>query len=377
MPSKLRLTYAIQYFDQTGPMRAPYQICKAFAQQGWQVDIQTMAGPGNAEITMAWEGVPIHKTAGFQRQMTLIKLALTMVRKRRQHIVLSFVWDWHCYGLLLAKWLFGSPYALVLDTYAHRSGQTRRRRLREMLRYEPLLRSADMILAESPTAYASAKRYTRKPVVVQVPFCLWQRELEAVERHWVEAGVQPQREKVILYAGRLVERKRVHDLITAFAQVAGDFPDWTLEIRGLPASEAYGTRLDALIAQSGCAEKIRFLPGLSGDSLYRRYRETAVFALPSEGEGMPTAITEAMYFGGAIVAGDSGAVSYQLDNGRCGLLHPPGDLDTLIGHLQTFMASSELRETYQARARQRMLDLFIWERYFPDLEGTFRQVVRG
>lgn len=375
MPDKPRLTYAIQYFDQTGPMRAPYLICKAFLEAGWQVDIQTMAGPDNDAMKLAWEQVPLHKIGGAKRQLTLLKLAASLVRKRRGHIVLSFIWDWHCYGLLLAKWLFGSPYALALDTYVHRSGATRGLRLREALRYGPLLRNADLILAECPDAAAAARRYTQNLTVMQVPFCLWQRDFETLEAKWAAEGFRPQREKVILYAGRLVERKHIHDLIAAFSRLAVDFPEWALEIRGLPASAAYKERLDALIAESNCAERVRFLPGLTGEALYRRYREIAIFALPSEGEGMPTTITEAMFFGGAIVAGISGALRHQLEDGRCGCLHEAGNVATLTTHLRTLMTSESLRETYMVRARARMLSLFVWERYFPELETVFREML--
>lgn len=91
---------------------------------------------------------------------------------------------------------------------------------------------------------------------------------------------------------------------------------------------------------------------------------------------MPTTILEAMYFGGAIVAGISGAVAYQLGNGRAGLLHQPGDLDTLTSHLHTLMASAETREAYMAQARQRMTHLFVWERYFPQLAHIFAEALR-
>jgi glycosyltransferase involved in cell wall biosynthesis len=122
---------------------------------------------------------------------------------------------------------------------------------------------------------------------------------------------------------------------------------------------------------------VRLLPGITGEALYRRYREISIFALPSEGEGMPTTITEAMYFGGAIVAGISGSVQYQLDNGRCGCLHNASDLNLLSDHLQTLMASNALRETYMILARNRMLSLFVWEQYFPELEFQFQQLVRA
>ncbi|MCA9935152.1 MAG: glycosyltransferase family 4 protein [Ardenticatenaceae bacterium] len=372
---KPRLTYAIQHFDKTGEMRAPYLICKAFVELGWAVDIQTMGTAANAGVELAWGQVPLRKIAGLNKKATLLKLAASLLHKRRQHVVLSFVWDWHCYGLLLAKWLFGSPYALALDTYVHRSGATWRTRLWEAVRYGPLLRNADLILAECPDAFAAAKRYTRRPEVRQVPFCLWQRDLEAIEARWQTEGFAPQREPVILYAGRLVERKRVHDLIAAFSRLAAQFPKWTLEIRGLPDSPEYGQLIAELVSSSGLDEQVRFLPGLSREALYRRYREVSIFALTSEGEGMPTTITEAMFFGGAIVAGISGALAYQLEDGRCGCLHEPGDLEMLTHHLQTLMASQQVREGYMMRARARMLSLLVWERYFPELEARFRRLV--
>ena len=211
--------------------------------------------------------------------------------------------------------------------------------------------------------------------MIHVPVCVWQADLTAVEAEWTAADFNPQREKTILFAGRLVARKRAHDLITAFARLTAAFPEWRLEIRGLPASAAYEAQLYQLINQHQLAAKAAIRPPLSGAALYRRYRETAVYALPSEGEGMPSTILEAMYFGGAIVAGISGAVSYQLADGRCGLLHHPGDIDGLTSHLQTLMTSEAERDGYRERARARLLDLFVWERYLPELTQAFRRAL--
>ncbi len=370
---KGRLTYALQHFDETGPLRAPYQICKGFVTQGWDVDLVALGNGPNEGVAWVWDVVPLRRKTAVHRKLAILKLTTSLARPRK-HLVLSEVWPWHAYGLLLAKQVWGSPYALALDSYTHLSGVTPWQRLRERLRYELLLRHANLILAESPEAFLAAKRTTRRAKVVHVPVCLWQQELTAIEEAWAAQQFNPRREKVVLFAGRLLPRKRVDDLITAFTRLRATFPDWTLEIRGIPTSATYQQQLVQLGQPLG--KQVAFQPPLGGAALYRRYRETAVFALPSEGEGMPTTILEAMYFGGAIVAGISGAVAYQLGNGRAGLLHQPGDLDTLTSHLHTLMASAETREAYMAQARQRMTHLFVWERYFPQLAHIFAEALR-
>ncbi len=73
--------------------------------------------------------------------------------------------------------------------------------------------------------------------------------------------------------------------------------------------------------------------------------------MPTYHEGIPTTILEAMYFGGAIVSGNAGFISYQLDDGACGLLFKGGDVAALREHLQQLMASPQLRDAVHA-ARQ-------------------------
>ena len=92
-------------------------------------------------------------------------------------------------------------------------------------------------------------------------------------------------------------------------------------------------------------------------------------------EGMPTTIHEAMYFGGAIVAANSGVISYQLDGGDCGLIFEPGDIDCLTGHLETLMSSEMEREKFLKKAQKRLLEVFTWERYFDSIKSTFGQLV--
>jgi glycosyltransferase involved in cell wall biosynthesis len=376
--SKPTITYVIPYFDETGPMRAPYLICRGFVDAGWKVEIATISSPRNVHIDVAWDHVPVRKVDGFNRKIKLLKLAAKLLKRRDAHVVLTWVWNLHCFALMISKVLFRRPYALALDTYTHFSPWDTNgllSKLRLELRYGLVMRNADVILAEFPLCFEHAKRYIKGPEVLLVPVCFWEKDLRDIETRWAEEDYRPEREPIIFYAGQIIKRKNIHDLIEAFSRLSQRFPEWRLEIRGPVRDPSYSASLQDSAKRHGLDDRIDFLPSLSGESLYRRYRATSIYCLPSAGEGMPTTIHEAMYFGGAIVAGTSGAVSYQLDDGNCGLLHNPGDVDCLTEHLETLMSSETERENYMRKARERLLQVFTWERYFDLIEGTFRHLV--
>lgn len=355
-------------------MRAPYLLLKGFAQAGWKTEIVTMASDANAKLDRVWQSVPLVKIEGASKNARLLKLASHFVSKRPQQLVITWVWDWHGYGLIASRLLFGSRYIVVLDSYSHREFGSAGDKRWQALRYGPLLRHASLILAEAPACQAAVLQHLPHANVLLAPSSLWRSDLETLEQRWQREGWQPQRKPVILYAGRLVERKNVHRLIDVFARLAGHFPEWNLEIVGPVASQAYAQQLRDQVAQSQLEQRIHFLPGLSGEALYRKYREASIYSLPSEGEGFPTSILEAMYFGGAIIAGNSGYVAYQLE-GECGYLHGPHDVKQLTHHLQTLMASEAKRTELMQRARQRLLEHFTWEQYFPMLEAKFRELL--
>lgn len=371
------LTYAIPYFDDTGMMRGPYLICKGFLDAGWHVEIATTTNFQNTNIERVWERVPVNKVNGSNKKIQLIKLARKLFKADDKNVVISWIWHWHCFALMVSKWLFGSHYVLVLDTYTHLSPWETKgflSKLRLELRYGLIMRFADIILAESPLSYEHARRHIEGPEILLVPVCFWEKDLREVERRWSEEGFRPSRKPMILYAGQIVERKNIHDLIIAFSRLSEQFPEWRLEIRGQVTDPYYLASLRDLAKHHESDDRIEFLPSLTSEDLYRRYRSSSIYCLPSSFEGMPTTILEAMYFGGAIVAGSAGHISYQLDDGNCGLLFEPGDLDCLTEHLENLMSSQSKREHYIKKARERLLSLFTWENYFDRVEGLFRHL---
>lgn len=155
------------------------------------------------------------------------------------------------------------------------------------------------------------------------------------------------RRPVIVGLGRLVELKGFDRLIRAFADMAEEFPDWSLEIHGEgPERPA----LEALARALGVVNRVR-LPGVAREP--RSVFETAaIFALSSRLEGSPNALAEAMACGVAAVAFDCEAGPRELiRDGEDGLLVPAGDVKALSRALRDLAGDPERRERLGLRAR--------------------------
>jgi glycosyltransferase involved in cell wall biosynthesis len=100
---------------------------------------------------------------------------------------------------------------------------------------------------------------------------------------------------VVLFMGRLTERKGVGLLVNAFKDVVRDFQRARLLIVG--PDEGAGASVRAAVRQLGLSEQIIFAGMLSGRDRLSAYAAADVFALPAVGEGFSIAALEALACG--------------------------------------------------------------------------------
>jgi len=117
-----------------------------------------------------------------------------------------------------------------------------------------------------------------------------------VEPPRVELLPMPQRRKVFVAAGRLVEQKGFDLLIEAFARIAERHPDWSLEIYGTGPLEG---ELRDQLTRAGLESRV-VLAGWA-DDFNAVLARSSVFVLSSRYEGFPNALLDAMAHGCACV----------------------------------------------------------------------------
>lgn len=131
-----------------------------------------------------------------------------------------------------------------------------------------------------------------------------------------------EREKRIVAVGRLIKEKNYPMLIKAFELVLKQHSEYCLEIYGDGNEKE---NIQNLIEAKGLTDKI-LLMGVHADVL-SKINSASLFVLPSDFEGMPNALLEAMALGLACVSTDCpcGGPADLIENGVNGILVPVAD----------------------------------------------------
>lgn len=141
----------------------------------------------------------------------------------------------------------------------------------------------------------------------------------------------------ILHIGRFMQVKNHEILIRAFADFVKRHPSSKLQLLG--EGELF-TRMQDLAQTLGVADKVDFL-GLQSN-VYPYLHDADVFCLPSEYEGVPMTLIEAMGTSLPIIAGNVGGIPDMLANGESALLIEP-KINEIEEAMETLYSSEELR----------------------------------
>lgn len=102
-----------------------------------------------------------------------------------------------------------------------------------------------------------------------------------------------------------------------------------------------------------------------------------VLLLPSRFEGLPLAVLEAMHLGVPVVAYDVGGVAEAVEDGRTGVVVPPGDETGLVDAVGSVLSDPSHRESLSAIARRRARDRFTADRMVGAYRRLYERVSAG
>jgi glycosyltransferase involved in cell wall biosynthesis len=168
-------------------------------------------------------------------------------------------------------------------------------------------------------------------------------------------------EPIILSAGFPFERKGVDILASAFARIAGEFPDWKLILIGHLVPQ----RLQACGMQH---PQITALPGLPQSQLAQWMSRCAIFALASRSEGTPRVLIEAAAAGKCRIATRVCGIPVVVEHGKDGMLVEKENVDELAAGLRTLISDEELRHRLASAGQRRIAREFSGQAYLAHFE---------
>jgi sugar transferase (PEP-CTERM/EpsH1 system associated) len=175
--------------------------------------------------------------------------------------------------------------------------------------------------------------------------------------HLLPAGWPAGARFVIGTVGRIQPVKDQAVLVRAFARIVAQRPELRARLRLAIVGE--GPLLPALraLAQSLGIADVSWFPGAC-DNVPEMLRLFDVFVLPSLNEGISNTILEALASGLPVVATRVGGNVEIVDEGRCGRLFAPGDVDALAALLAQYADESQLLAAHAAAARRAATERF-------------------
>jgi GalNAc-alpha-(1->4)-GalNAc-alpha-(1->3)-diNAcBac-PP-undecaprenol alpha-1,4-N-acetyl-D-galactosaminyltransferase len=349
----MRLALVIASLGTGGAERVMSLLANSWAERGDDVSLITLeshehdAYPLDARIKRIALGL-VHDSGGLARALTnnfrRIAALRRALRASRASVAVSFEETTNALVMVAS---LGLPMRRVLsertDPLKHRIGRAWQilRRLTYPFADALVVQTARLL----PWARAVTLGRTRAHVI---PNPLRSMRVSRAP----DSDSAPARRIVAL--GRLWYEKGYDVLIRAFANVAAEFPLWTLTIIGEgPERES----LTELARSLGVAERLS-LPGWMATP-EAELTQGAIFVMSSRYEGFSNATLEAMGLGLPVISTACGGSEEMITDGKNGMIVPVDDVGQLSDAMRQLMRDEGLRK------RMGLSALAVSERYLP------------
>lgn len=229
-----------------------------------------------------------------------------------------------------------------------------------------LVKNSDLIITDSPHCYRNVSNLLFAP----------SQTLNFYEGKHTPKSKRNDEVISIIFVGRVIPLKGVHTLLSALAEIRGSIPFHLTIVGPLYGDgyEGYELKLKQMIQEKDLSSLVAFTGNISDrQTLEDHYLKADIFVIPSETEGVPKVIMEAMNYGLPIIASRVGGIPLMVRDGIEGLLVKPGSQQDLIEALLRLAQNGGLRASMgdAARARSRY---FSKEKIFQEIAQRIEQL---
>lgn len=330
------LMFYINTLHKGGAQRVMLQLAERFAAEGWRSILVTSFQeeneypllPGVERISIEKEQI---KQGRLKSNLSRIQALRKLCREYKPEALIAFMAEPNFRAVLAAA---GLPVKTIISVRNTPDKEYAGRLFRFVGQH--ILPMADGCVFQTEDARSwFPEKLQRKSEII----------MNQVSRSFFDEPAADEH-KDIYAVGRLNHQKNFPMLIRAFAQLPDTGDRLIIHGEGEKRGE-----LEALIKDLGLEGRV-LLPGLSSN-VAKDIKGAKIFVLPSDFEGMPNALLEAMALGLCCISTDCpcGGPRAVIEDGVNGRLIPVGGEEALAKAMAELLENDELRREMAAKAR--------------------------
>lgn len=154
-----------------------------------------------------------------------------------------------------------------------------------------------------------------------------------------------EKENTIVSVGRVIKQKNPLMLFEAFGRISEEFPNYKLVYYG---DGVLKNEIRQRAQQLNISERV-ILPGAVKD-VFNKIKNSKLFVMTSDYEGMPNALLEAMCLGLPVISTKVSGATDVIENGKNGILVDCRNVEQLEDAMRKLLRKNELRESMASEA---------------------------
>lgn len=186
------------------------------------------------------------------------------------------------------------------------------------------------------------------------------------------------KENMLLFVGRLVEKKGVDLLIKAFANIYAQHPELELFIIGDGPEK---NTLEGLVFDLNIHTAVHFTGKISHNNLPQWYNMATIAIFPfkeaqnKDIEGLGLVLVEAMGCKCPVIVGDVPAIHDVIKHQETGLIFAQNNINALEKNILELLKSPQKRKQLGCKAYQYARKYFSWDRSYKDFLGLINNTL--
>lgn len=200
-------------------------------------------------------------------------------------------------------------------------------------------------------------------------------KFDGKERDWeFRRNYAADNEKIVFFAGRIVNEKGVQVLLNAAPKIISNYPNVKFVIAGRgPCLD----ELKGLADYLGISNKVYFTGYLNDAQITKMYKAIDIATFPSLYEPFGIVALEGMLSGAATVVSDAGGLNEIVSHGIDGLKSYAGNPNSLADSIIEALYNESLCKQMAENARAKVTKEFNWETISKNTMNVYKETIKA